>query len=100
MLARPNATSRRVDLERAAERAQEHPQRRGVEQPVERWPTAATREQRAVGDQLLQPLADLAQRGGGRVRVEAQLAAEPAQEPLGPALAVLQPDDEQRRRRA
>ena len=52
MLASPNATSRRVDLERAAERPQEHPQRGRVEQPVEagpqQHPLAAARGRRSA----------------------------------------------------
>ena len=84
MLARPNATSRPSMSSVPPNAAQEHPQRRRVEQPVEARPQQDPPQQRAVGDQLLEPLADLAQRRGRRVRVEVQLAAEPAQEPSRP----------------
>ena len=96
MLARPNATSR-ASISSVPPNARRNTHSDAASSSQLRLAHSGhPLEQGAVGDQLLQPLADLAQRLGRRVGVEAQLAAEPAQEPLGPALAVLQAEhDEQ-----
>ena len=92
----PERHEQRVDVGGLAERAQEHPQRGGVEQPVGGRPPGDAAEQLAVAGEVLQPSADVAHALGGTILVEPQLARDPAEDLLGTALPLEQTEHQHR----
>ena len=95
MLARPKATTR-PSISSVPPNAARNTHRDAASSNQLRLAQSRTRRSSLRSAiRLLQPLADLAEGRGGRVRVEVQLAAEPAQERLGPSLTVLQAEHEQ-----
>ena len=93
-LAKPERDEQGVGIQRAAEGAQEHPQRRRIEQPGEGGPGDDPSEQLLVLEEILDAGADLAHGGGRLVLVPAELLGDRPDDSLRPALAVDQSEDD------
>ena len=96
-MAIPNATIERVDVDARPERADEHPQGGGVEQPVERGPEQHPPEQLLVLDELIEALGDLREHLRGPFVVDVETPGDPSDRAFGAPGSFHQPEHERRR---